>query len=100
MVTKCAGSFLVFATTSYPGWTATVDGEEAPVWNTDAALMGVVVPEGTHQIAFTFTDPGFHSGLQATLAGAVLLLALLFLTRRAKDAGSASTPPSEGETLS
>ena len=77
------GTFLVFATTAYPGWTATVDGAELPVWNVDGALMGVPVPEGTHQVEFTFTDPAYDSGLQASLAGALLILALLLLTRRA-----------------
>ncbi|MET0402828.1 MAG: YfhO family protein, partial [Cystobacter sp.] len=61
---SAGGSFLVFATTSHPGWTATLDGEEVPIWNVDAALMGVVVPEGSHQIEFAFTDPGFYPGLQ------------------------------------
>lgn len=91
VVAAPGGTFLVFATSFYPGWTASVDGHEAPVHAVDGALMGLEVPEGSHQVEFTFTDPGVGSGLQASLAGAVVLGMLWLLARR----GEAPAPPRE-----
>ncbi|PTL84051.1 YfhO family protein [Vitiosangium sp. GDMCC 1.1324] len=81
VVAPAGGTFLVFATNSYPGWTATVDGNEVPVQVVNGATMGLEVPEGSHQVELEFTDPNIQSGLQATIAGA-LLLGLLFVSRR------------------
>ena len=83
VVAASGGTFLVFATTFYPGWVALVDGNEVPVEVANGAVMGLEVPEGSHQVELTFTDPGFQSGLEATLAGLLVLVALVFLTRRA-----------------
>lgn len=81
VVAGAGGTFLVFATTSYPGWTASVDGQQVSLSVVDGALMGLEVPEGTHQVVFTFTDPGLALGLLATLAGLLLLGAMGFITR-------------------
>ncbi len=86
VVAAAGGTFLVFATTFYPGWVALVDGNEVPVEVANGAVMGLEVPEGSHQVELTFTDPGFQSGLEATLAGLLVLVALVFLTRRAGEA--------------
>jgi membrane protein YfhO len=88
------GTFLVFATAFYPGWRATVDGNEVPVEVANGAVMGLEVPEGSHQVELTFTDPGFQSGLEATLAGLLVLAALGFITRRSRDTGTAEPEPS------
>ncbi|WNG50315.1 YfhO family protein [Archangium minus] len=93
VVAPAGGTFLVFATNTYPGWTATVDGNEVDVRAVNGALMGLEVPEGAHQIEFTFTDPAFHSGLQATLAGVLLLLLLLFVSRRGPDTQEEAPAP-------
>jgi hypothetical protein len=86
VVAPAGGTFLVFATNAYPGWTAAVDGNEVPVRIVNGALMGLEVPEGSHQIEFSFTDPGFHSGLQATLAGVLVLVLLGLVSRRGQGA--------------
>ncbi|MFY0580849.1 YfhO family protein [Cystobacter fuscus] len=88
VVAGVGGTFLVFATTSYPGWSATVDAEETPVLTVDGALMGIEVPEGTHQVDFEFTDPGLSSGIQASLAAALVLALLLVLSRRSTGAAA------------
>jgi hypothetical protein len=78
VVAPAGGAFLVFATSFYPGWGATVDGREVPVRATNAAVMGLEVPEGDHRVELSFTDPGFSAGLAVTLGG-VLLLGLLWV---------------------
>jgi uncharacterized membrane protein YfhO len=66
-----------------------VDGSEVPVSIVNGALMGLEVPEGSHQVELSFTDPGFHSGLQATLAGVLVLVLLGLVSRRGQDAPQA-----------
>lgn len=92
VVAGAGGTFLVFATNAYPGWTATVDGNEVPVRVADAALMGIEVPEGAHQIELSFTDEAFSSGLQATVAGLVLLGLLLFVAKRREAQAEQASP--------
>jgi uncharacterized membrane protein YfhO len=81
VVAPAGGTFLVFATAFYPGWRATVDGNEVAVQATNGAVMGLEVPEGTHQVELTFTDPGFGTGLLSTLLGLLVLAGLWFVTR-------------------
>lgn len=93
VVAAAGGTFLVFATNAYPGWTATVDGNEVAVHVVNGATMGLEVPEGSHQIELSFTDPGFYSGLQATLAGVLVLVLLLLVSRRGQGAREEEPAP-------
>jgi hypothetical protein len=61
-VSRTSGSgLLVLGELYYPrGWTATVDGEPTEILKTNFAIRGVVVPEGSHMVSFTF-EPSSHS---------------------------------------
>ncbi len=66
---------LVFFSVPYdPGFTATVDGEEAEILNVSGGMMAVYADAGTHEIVFTYKTPGFALGLGIS-AFCVLLLA-------------------------
>ena len=93
VVAPAGGTFVVFAATAYPGWTATVDGNEVPVRVVNGALMGLEVPEGSHQVELSFTDPGFSSGLQATLAGVLVLVLLALVSSRGQDTRAEEPAP-------
>lgn len=58
----------------YPGWTATVDGQPAEIHRTNIGLRGVVVPPGTHKVAFSFWPESLTRGLW--IAGAAASLAI------------------------
>ena len=47
----CPG-LLVLPDTYFPGWKATVNGRQAPIYATDGAFRGVPVPEGTSRVEF------------------------------------------------
>ncbi len=68
-------SLLVMTDTYYPGWSATVDGQPTPIWPTDLAFRGVVVPPGVHQVSFHYAPVSFEIGVAAA-AGALVLLGL------------------------
>jgi len=69
------GTFVVFATSYYPGWKAQVDGRAAPLKIVNGATMGVEVGEGAHRVEFAFSDPGLRVGLLLSLIGMLIAIA-------------------------
>jgi hypothetical protein len=73
--------FLVLLDTYFPGWTATVNGQDAPVLRADYNFRAVRLPAGDSDVTFSYRPPSFEIGLClcaiATAAiGAVLLAPL------------------------
>jgi len=70
-------SVLVLSQIYYPGWKATIDGKEVPVYPVDYALTGILAPEGEHAIRFFFQPRSFRIGAMLSLislfAAAVLI---------------------------
>lgn len=60
---------------AYPGWTATIDGEETPISTLSGAFMAIGVPEGEHEVRFTYRPEGLAAGQSVSL----LFIALLAL---------------------
>jgi len=58
---------LVFMDSWYPGWHAWVDGSEVPIFKANDAFKAIIVPAGTHTIAFTFRPMSFYIGLITSL---------------------------------
>lgn len=77
---------LVFFSVPYDdGFTATVNGESAPILKVDNGLMAVPVPAGESEIVFTYRTPGLEISVRISLGAlAVYALYLLWLRRRAK----------------
>ncbi len=57
------------------GWSATVDGEPAPVLRTDYLLQGVPVPPGEHEIRLVYREPAIARGLALSALAWVAFLA-------------------------
>ena len=64
------------------GWTATVDGKPAPVARTNALVLGVPVPAGTHTVTLRFTPPGWTTGRNITIIALVIVVLLLVTDNR------------------
>jgi hypothetical protein len=69
-------AYLVLADTFDPGWSATMDGQPAPIRPAYIAFRAVYVPAGEHTVVFTYRPAGFEIGLVLSTCG--LLLCLLF----------------------
>ena len=80
-----SGTWTVFAerpslfVTSYAwmeGWHATVDGKPVPVARTNALVLGVPVPAGSHRVRLTFTPPGWTAGRNISILALVIVVGL------------------------
>jgi Bacterial membrane protein YfhO len=75
-------SFFVVADSFFPGWTATVDGQPAPIYAVYGCVRGIQIQTaGRHRVEMRFVPPGLAAGLACTSAG-FLLLCLLWLGDR------------------
>ncbi len=84
---------LVFSEMFYPGWVATVDGRETPVFRTDYNLRGIFVQAGKHDIQMEYSPVPFKHGALITL-GTLLICAgggAFSLLRGRKTAEKAAT---------
>ncbi len=77
------GSWLVLADTHFTGWTATLNGADAPIVRVNGAFIGVWLPEGKHELLFEFAPtPWKWFARLSLLAWPLALLALAVLTWR------------------
>lgn len=67
---------LVTSELAYPGWEASVDGERAELVRVNTAFRGVVVPAGSHRVAFVYRPLPGRIGLALALGGLVLSVLL------------------------
>ena len=71
------GGLAVFSEVHYPkGWTATIDGKEAPIVRVNYLLRGLEIPAGEHEVVFTFAPSSFY----ATKTPTVIFQYLILLT--------------------
>ena len=91
--TACATAcFLITSDTTYPGWSAEIDGRPAPIYAADEALRGVALPAGRHDVVFRYAAASFAAGRGVTVASLVLTALLaLTLRRRPRPAARPST---------
>ena len=74
------GGVIVFSEIYYPGWTATVDGEELPLGRVNYVLRALQVKPGRHEVVLSFFPKSIdRTETVAYVAYAVLLLIIGFL---------------------
>jgi hypothetical protein len=81
-------SLLVVSEHYDKGWRATVDGKPAEVIQADLTALGVVVPQGKHQVSLRFVPDLLWLGL-LLCGGCVLALSTLELLQRDHRVGAA-----------
>ncbi len=73
-----SNQFAVFSEIYYrAGWTATIDGKDAPIVKVNYVLRGLAVPPGQHTIIFKFEPQGHATGKKITAICNILLLLLI-----------------------
>ena len=81
-VNNLADGFLVLSEIYYPGWKAFIDGQPTKVLKADYALRAVYLPEGRHQVRFTFDPLSFKIGALLSLLGLGTLIAICVNQRK------------------
>ncbi|MFN2454454.1 MAG: hypothetical protein ABR577_09560 [Pyrinomonadaceae bacterium] len=64
---------LVASEINYPGWAATIDGGQAPIYQTDYLLRGMILPAGHHTIEMRYTAPSARKGAFISLVSLLLI---------------------------
>ena len=64
----------VFSEIYYPGWTATIDGKEAPIGRADYILRVMNIPAGEHTVVMKFDPKSLHATEGIAYAGLALLI--------------------------
>lgn len=76
-VTSKQGGILVFSDIYYPGWTATIDGQETGIARVDYVLRAIQMPAGQHKVVLKFDPQSVHT--TDTIAYIALALLVLML---------------------
>ncbi len=76
--------FVVLTQSYHPDWKVTIDGKNAKVFQTNYLLRSVFVPQGTHEIKFTFMPLSFYAGSLLSLLSACFLLYLFAFPQKKK----------------
>ena len=76
------GGYVVLLDSYAPGWTATVDGRDAPILRADLLVRAVKIDPGPHAIVFAYRTPGLRAGAVVSAIAWLLLGAAALLVRR------------------
>lgn len=63
---------LIVADTWYPGWVATVDGVETPIWRANLWERAIALPPGAHHVHMAFTMPKLRAARWLQALGVML----------------------------
>ena len=72
----CDG-FLMSSEIYYPGWQASIDGKNTPIWQGNLAFRVIFVPAGIHTIVYRYVPWTLYAGI--VISFVTLLACLLFL---------------------
>lgn len=73
------GGIVVFSDIYYPGWTATVDGQQTALGRADYILRAIHVPAGKHQVIMTFDPQTVHTTEAIAYSALAILAAIMML---------------------
>ena len=85
--TSPSDGILVVNDSFWPGWRATIDGNEVPIWRADFLVRAIPWPAGRHVLEMKYDPPEVRIGWLVSLTGALALAALsVFEWRRKRSA--------------
>jgi hypothetical protein len=77
-----APGLLVVSEVTYPGWSATVDGVDAPIVEVDGLLRGVALAAGPSHVEFGYRSTSLIAGGVLSGVALVVWLALILIRKR------------------
>jgi len=76
--------YLLLLDTYFPGWSATVNGEPAPIHRADYNFRAVSLPAGKSTVCFSYRPASLRIGLYLCAAGVLAVVAAWFLPCKRK----------------
>ena len=98
-VAPTRAGFLVLSDSHFPGWLASVDGEERPLLPANHVFRAVEVGPGDRKVVFSFEPASFRIGAAVSIA-ALLLWAGISFAGRWRAPWSGAKPPEGNRILS
>ena len=75
--------FMLLSEISYPGWRASVDGEETRIYRADYILRAIRIPKGDHGVRIWFDPSSLKKGTAVSVISCLAsLIILIFASRR------------------
>lgn len=74
--------FLVLSDTYYPGWRASVNGRDVPIFRANTFLRAVPLPAGNHEVEFRYAPRTFYAGVGIALVTLLGWSAVMMRPRR------------------
>ena len=101
-VNSSKGGIVVFSEIYYPGWTATVDGQDTEVGRVDYVLRAINVKAGKHKVVLTFKPKSINNTETVAYVAFVLLIiaiaaGVFFEARRKKSADATDESDAQKE---
>lgn len=81
---------LVLSETMYPGWTARVDEQAAPIYYTNLFMRGVFLQPGEHRVDFVYRSTMLPVALAVSVATVVLVMGAAVILRGRRAAATAA----------
>ncbi|HVO71727.1 MAG TPA: YfhO family protein, partial [Aggregatilineaceae bacterium] len=76
-VTSDGAAYLVIAQTWYPGWTATLNGKQVPLYRANLAFQAVAVPPGETDVTLAYHLNHWRWGVGTTTLGLLAAVGLM-----------------------
>jgi hypothetical protein len=73
--------WLIVSDNDYPGWQASLDGQETEIFRANHTMRAVRVPAGRHVLSFTFAPVVFRGSVLLSLGAAIIVFAALIFLR-------------------
>ncbi len=64
------------------GWTAYIDGEEAPVYKANGLFLGIPLTAGSHTVRLVYRSPWLYEGLAVSAAATAVFAVILILQKK------------------
>ena len=74
--------WLFLADANYPGWSATVNGQDSALYSAQVLGKAVYLPAGKSFVVISYTPWSFYLGLAISVFSAALILGILFIKGR------------------
>ncbi len=82
--TSTGDELLFLSDTYYPGWKASIDGRETPIYRADFAFRTVTVPKGDHVVTMEYQPISLKIGALLSALGIVLFGTTIFWLRKSR----------------